>query len=209
LSNAIFVIGAGGHAKVVISVLRATGKDVAVIFDDDERAKGQRILDVPVAGSVADLDPSEFAGGVIAIGKNSSRAKIAARLTAKWLVAIHPTAYVDPTVRIGPGTVVFAGAIIQPETIIGEHVIINTGATIDHDCVIGDFAHIAPGVQLAGDVHVGTGTLLGIGTVAIPGIRVGARATVGAGSVLVRNIADETVAFGNPARAARPQEGAR
>ena len=196
----IAVIGAGGHAKVVISTLRAAGFQPMAIFDDNVARHGCRLLDVPIMGDISIVDPSQFDGAVIAVGDNRARQKLAAKLQLPWITVIHPRSWLDSSVRVGDGTVVFAGAIIQPDTVIGQHVIINTGATVDHDCVIGDFAHLAPGVQLAGDVRVGTGSFLGIGSVAIPGIRIGDGAVIGAGSVLIRAVEDGSIAYGNPAR---------
>lgn len=197
----IAVIGAGGHAKVAISVVRAMGLHPVMIFDDDVSKKGNRLLGVSVAGPISDLDPSDFDGGVIAIGSNANRKTIASHLAMPWIVAVHPNALVHETAKIGAGTVIFAGAVIQPDSVIGEHVIVNTGVTIDHDCEIGDFAHLAPGVHLAGDVHVGANSFLGIGAVVVPGIRIGHRTTVGAGAAVVGNIPDDTIAYGVPAKA--------
>jgi sugar O-acyltransferase (sialic acid O-acetyltransferase NeuD family) len=197
----IAVIGAGGPAKVVISTLRFAGFQVEAIFDDDPGKRGLRLLDVPVLGPTSELNPDKFNSCIIAVGQNRTREKIASQQKLEWITAIHPQAWIDPSVKIGAGTVVFAGAVIQPDTVIGDHVIVNTGATIDHDCVIGDFVHLAPGVHLAGDVQVGRGTFVGIGSVAIPGIRIGKNCVIGAGSAVIRNVADSSVTYGVPAKA--------
>ncbi|HKP93280.1 MAG TPA: acetyltransferase [Chthoniobacterales bacterium] len=199
----VAIIGAGGHAKVVISTLRAAGFQVTLVVDDDPAKHGAALLGIPVIGPTSALAQGDFDGCVIAVGQNRTRRSIASKLRESWITAIHPEAIIDDSVTVAVGTVIFAGAVIQPDTVVGEHAIVNTGATIDHDCVIGDFAHIAPGVQLAGDVQVGAGTLLGIGTVAIPGIRIGKDATVGAGSVLVRDVPDGAIVYGNPGKSRR------
>jgi len=202
-SAQIAVIGAGGHAKVVISTLQAAGRHPAAAFDDDEGKWGSEILGVPVAGAITAVRDGEYDLGVIAIGNNSKRKEISATVTLEWITVTHPSAYVHPSASLGCGTVVFAGAVIQPETVIGDHAIVNTGATIDHDCGIGDFAHIAPGASLAGKVVVGEGTLIGIGSSVIPGIRIGSWITLGAGAVAVRDLPDKAVAIGVPARPTR------
>ena len=113
---------------------------------------------------------------------------------------VHPAAWVDLSVELGPGAVVFAGAVIQPRTVVGAHAIVNTAASIDHDCRIGRFAHLAPGVHLAGTVTVGDGAFLGIGTVAIPGVTIGEWTQVGAGAAVVRDLPARVRAVGVPAR---------
>lgn len=199
--NSILVLGAGGHAKVVISTLRAAGFTVERLLDDDPARQGAALLDVPVSGLLADVATYPGCRAVIAVGDNQTRRRIAGRFEAvDWATVIHSTAIVDPTVIIGPGTVVFAGAIIQPDTVIGKHAIINTGATIDHDCRIGDYAHIAPGCHVCGNVTVGESALLGVGSVVIPGKSIGARTVVGAGSVVLNDLPIETVVAGTPAR---------
>ena len=199
--NRVVLIGAGGHAKVVISTVRAAGGEIVSLVDDDATRTGDQVLGITVCGTASMLDDALFDQAIIAIGSNERREHVASTTSLRWATVIHPRAFVHESVQLGPGTVVFAGAVIQADAVIGAHVIVNTGATIDHDCRIGDFAHVAPGVHLAGNVRVGKGCLIGIGSCAIPGIHVGDRATVGAGSVIVRDIPAGTVAFGSPARA--------
>jgi sugar O-acyltransferase (sialic acid O-acetyltransferase NeuD family) len=200
----VAVIGAGGHAKVVIGTLRTNGCSVAAIFDDDSSLWGTELLGIPIRGAIEIANHSEFELGIIAIGDNAARMRIAHRLNLRWLTLVHSAAWVDPDAKLGTGTVVFAGAIIQAGSVVGEHVIVNTSASVDHDCVVKDFVHIAPGVHLGGNVLVDEGAFLGIGSSAIPGRKVGAWTTVGAGAVVVRDLSDGVVAYGVPGKPARP-----
>lgn len=192
------VLGAGGHAKVVIGTIRAAGGVVSGVYDEDpSRAP---VLGTPVVGT-PDAIPVDSCRVVVAIGDNEVRRRVVAQLPGvQWGTVIHPNATVHESVTVGDGTVIFAGAVIQPEAAIGRHVIINTAATVDHDCTIGDFAHLGPGAHLAGGVAIGEGAFLGTGVATHHGVRVGAWATVGVGGVVVRNIPDGVVAVGVPAR---------
>ena len=202
----VVVIGAGGHAKVVISTLIAAGYNVVAAFDDDLSKKGKRIRGVEIVGSIDSVQTQPCSRGVITIGNNRTRAAMVTRLPfMQWISVVHPQALVDNSVEIGKGTVIFAGAVIQPDAVIGEHVIINTGATVDHDCHLGDFVHVAPGCHLGGGVHLGQGSFLGIGSAVIPYRRVGAWATVGAGGVVVNDIPQNIVAVGVPAKPKKAQ----
>lgn len=197
----VSVIGAGGHAKVVISVLRAIGHDVSAIYDDSPDKHSRHLSGVPILGPIAALEDSPETQAVIALGDCAARERVVRRFQQlKWITAVHPAAYVDPTVQLGPGTVVFAGAVIQPDAVLGAHVIVNTGATVDHDCWVEDFAHLAPGVHLAGGVHIGHGAFLGIGAVVIPRRTVGCGTVVGAGGVVVDDLPEGVTAVGVPAR---------
>jgi sugar O-acyltransferase (sialic acid O-acetyltransferase NeuD family) len=195
------VLGASGHAKVVIATLLASGWEVMAAYDDDPTRLGSVVMGVPVVGPIDLWSATAGEQGVIAIGSNRVRAAVAARLKGRrFATAVHPMAWVAPTARLGKGTVVFAGAIIQPDTVLGRHVIVNTGASIDHDCRVDDFVHIAPGVRLAGGVTVGEGALVGIGASVIPGVRIGAWATAGAGACVIRDVPACATVAGVPAR---------
>jgi len=199
-SELVVVLGAGGHGKVVISALLAAGIRVPCVLDDDRVKWGLEILGVPVRGPVSSGAES-CRVGVLGIGQNEGRKRFAEELDFDWSTVTHPHTWVHPSVRLGEGSVVFAGAIIQPDTVIGRHVIVNTGALIDHDCEIGDYAHVAPGVQLAGGVKLGEGAFVGVGSCVVPGIHIGMWTTIGAGAVVVNDLPSEVVAVGVPARA--------
>lgn len=199
----VCVIGAGGHAKVVIATLLAAGHRIAAAYDDDPARWGATILGAPIRPA-ADLEHAQGAAAIIAVGSNAARKRLAKRFHHLcWITAVHPGAIVHPSVRVGPGTIVFAGAVVQPDTVLGSHVIVNTSASVDHDCALADYVHVAPGVHLAGQVTLDEGVLMGIGAVAIPDMRVGAWSTVGAGAVVVRPIGPGVTAIGAPA-CARP-----
>lgn len=200
-SAGVVVIGAGGHAKVVIASLLDAGLPVRAVVDDDPGKEGTRILGVVVSGGHPPLPGDSEAPTVIAVGDNRARRELARRYPdRRWLTVIHPTAYVHPSASLGPGTVIFAGSIVQPGVRIGSHCIVNTGATIDHDCRIGDFSHVAPGSHLSGGVRLGRGAFLGIGSAAVPGVEIGEWTVVGAGGVVVGDLPDRVTAVGAPAR---------
>jgi len=205
-TTSLYVLGAGGHAKVVISTIRAAHSLVVACFDDDEQKRDSEIGGVEIRGPIPEfydlLESNRSSCAVIAVGANRMRAAIALRLTPTYTceAVIHPACMMDSTVFIGVGSVAFAGSVLQAEAIVGRHVIINTAATIDHECLIGDFVHLAPGSHLAGGVTVGTGAFIGMGAVILPGIRVGDWATVGAGAVVNRDVPDGQTVVGVPAR---------
>lgn len=201
----LLVIGAGGHARVVIDVARAAGFDPVAALDPS--SVGSTCNGVEVIGGDA-MAERLFAEGltqcVIAIGDNRLRWKLGERLRAIGFalpLVAHPSAILSPSARIGDGTVIMPLAVVNAAAAVGRLVIVNSAAVIEHDCAIGDGAHVAPGCRLGGTVTVGAGTLVGIGSVVRPEARIGDQATIGAGSTVIGDLAANVVATGCPARA--------
>lgn len=199
------IMGAGGHAKVIIDILEETGgvNIRGCVLNEPNRTA---ILKYPVLGTDDDL-PALFADGAthafVAVGDNRLRKRLVEKVRGFGyclINAISPRAIISPRASIaGEGIAVMPGAILNVDTKLSTGVIVNTGASLDHDCDIAPFAHIAPGCSLAGCVDVGEGAFLGTGTKVIPQIRIGQWATIGAGSVVVRDIAPYSWAKGVPA----------
>lgn len=199
----VFVFGASGHAKVVIDAIERAGlARVLFVCDDAREKRGASLMGYPIVGRDDLLARrGETRVGVVGIGDNAARAKV-----AHWLVengcglvsVVHPFASVGREVAIAEGTVVMAGCVINSGTKLGRNVILNTGASVDHDCSVDDGVHIAPGARLCGGVSVGRGTLIGAGSIVIPGVRIGAGALIGAGSTVLKDVPDGARAAGNP-----------
>jgi len=194
----MYLFGASGHGKVIKDILHANGVKVQAFVDDNPNVN--ECAGRPVLHDATGLSPM-----IVSIGVNRIRQKVVEKLMAlnkdiSFPTAIHPSAVVSPSAKIGEGTVVMAGAVINAEVVIGKHCIVNTGSTIDHECMIGDYCHIAPGVNISGDTHVGEGTWVGVGSCVIQGIHIGKDCMIGAGSVVVRDIPNNMVAFGNPCK---------
>lgn len=206
-SNKIRIYGAGGHSQVIREVLENNGYEVTETFDDKPSGRHYASKNV-TSGARGNLKefPHEGHPVIVAVGINAERAEIANFLESDFEKAIHESAIIAPTAKIGKGTVVFAGAIIQPNTTIGEHVIINTAASIDHDNIIGDFAHISPKAALCGHVEVGEGSHVGVGAVVIPKVKIGKWCTIGAGTVVLKDVPDYSTVVGNPGKIIKTKE---
>jgi sugar O-acyltransferase (sialic acid O-acetyltransferase NeuD family) len=198
------IVGAGGHAKVVVAAALAAGFAEITLVDRSEALHGTTLLGVEVTGPAEPVLADPEALAVLAIGDNAARARLAAGAACRFATIVHPSATVHASSVLGPGTVVFAGAVIQPEARLGAHCIVNTGASIDHDCVLGDAVHVAPGTRLGGAVALGAGVFVGIGAVVTPGRSIGAGTVVGAGAAVVRDLPEGITAAGVPARSIQP-----
>lgn len=199
------VLGAGGHALVLLAALRRLNVAVAGVVARDIPT---RDLGVPLLGDddwLLARDPASavLVNAIGSVGSTALRRRVADRFRAagfRFLTVIDPEARVEADCAAGEGAQVLKGALVQPGTVIGADAIINTGAIIDHECRIGDGVHVAPGCVLSGEVIVEAGAHLGTGTVVRQGIRIGAGAVTGVGSVVVSDIAAGVVACGVPAK---------
>lgn len=206
--STVIILGAGGHAKVLIDALLASSVVIVGIVDQDLTLKGETILGVPIIGDdeiVCGFHPTQvkLINGLGSIGLPAKRQQIFERfkgLGYSFATVVHPSAVVATGVDLGEGAQIMAGAVIQPGSRIGCNVIINTRASVDHDCMIGDHTHIAPGVTLSGGVKIGAGCHLGTSATVIQGVCIGEESLIGAGSLVLKDVARSVTVFGAPAR---------
>ena len=211
------VVGAGAQGRVTLEAWRAERPHARfVLLDDDAKLHGTTLLDVKVEGGLDQLgalsgqdSSAESCEVIVALGNNETRLALTARLESsvkglRWGTAIHPSAVVMPSARIGGGTVVLAGAIVNTDACIGAHVVVNTGVIVEHDCIIEDGASLSPGTKMGGRVKVGRGAFVSTGVTLAPRVSVGAGAVIGAGAVVTSDIAERVLAYGVPARVVKP-----
>lgn len=208
--HSIVVIGGGGHAKVLISVLKKSGLVIAGYTDWEDRGA---ILGVPYLGNDSMLtsirENLPDCGAVIGIGKiDASRRRLAlqneiAALGFKFPVIVSPRAVLNEAVLLGAGTVLFDGVAVNSGAEIGAACILNTNSTVEHDCRLGDNVHIAPGVTLSGGVTIGDHTMIGAGATVIQSVSICEGCRIGAGSTVINGITVPGTYVGSPAKIIR------
>lgn len=210
----LILLGAGGHAKVLLSLLQANGFEVIGVTAPELTESGAhewRGIPVLHVGDDITAYPLLQVGLVNGVGEQHARRRLFERFKAKgyyFPVLIHPNAWVDPSATLDEGVQVMAGAVVQVDACLGKNVIVNTKASVDHDCVIEDHVHIAPGASVCGHVHVKTGAFIASGVTIVIGIQVGESAVAGAGASIVRDIDPGTVVLPAPVRKQKNREHA-
>lgn len=191
----VVVIGGGGHAKVVISILKKL-KSFDIIGYTDNINKGE-LLKIPYLGTdeiLAEMIKQGVNNAVIGVGQIKSaaiRIAIVEKLAGLGFIfpsIISPDSTINEDVFIDEGTVIMDGAVINTGTQVGKFAIINTKTSIDHDCKIGNFTHLAPGVTLSGGVYIGNKVLIGIGTSIKEGIQIVENCLIGGGSLVIKDL---------------------
>jgi sugar O-acyltransferase (sialic acid O-acetyltransferase NeuD family) len=206
----IVVIGGGGHAKVLISVLKKSGYEVTGYTDRQDRGSILGILhlgdDVILPEMIRNHGHCKAIIGIGKIDISDMRVRLQQELSAigfDFPVIISPRAVVNEEVVLGNGTVVFDGVVVNSGTELGQGCIINTNSTVEHDCRIGYNAHIAPGVTLSGGVTIGNNCMIGTGANVIQYVSICDCCLIGAGSTVVKDITIAGTYVGNPAKRIR------
>lgn len=202
-------LGAGGHAKVMVDLIRESGEhEIVGLLDPDASLHGTEVLGVEVIGADDKLQSLAAEGvnlafvGVGSIDDTAPRRRLfqlARSEGFKIPPLVHPSANVAQTASLDSGAVVLSGGHVNPDAQLGENALVNTGAVVEHDCTVSDHAHVSPGAVLAGGVHMGEGAHVGLGASVIEGIHIGANATVGAGATVVEDVPRGCLAIGVPA----------
>lgn len=204
----LFILGAGGFAREVLSLLDDAGRsdEVAGFVEENSKRAGQL-----VSGTLV-YDASHLES--LQAGHTRLIAGIGSPLRSRWIMsleasgfsfdrAIHPDVRLHKTVEIGHGCVVCAGVQMTCDIQVDSHTILNLAATVGHDCILGRFVTVSPGAMISGNVTIGDRTWIGSGVVIREGIRIGKGVLVGAGAVVTKDISDNVLSVGVPAKPVR------
>lgn len=206
----LYIIGAGGFGREVAWVVERINEkdptwDLKGFIDDNASLWGKILDDYPVIGGCDYLRALDHDIWVLcAVGSSKTRKKITDGLAEyqhiRFATVIDPSVQMSKRVQIDEGTIICAGNIITVDIIIGKHVIINLDCTIGHDSILGDYVTLYPSVNVSGCSTIGSETELGTGMQTIQGITIGSQTIIGAGSVVIREIPNQCVAVGCPAK---------
>jgi sugar O-acyltransferase (sialic acid O-acetyltransferase NeuD family) len=189
-NQTLLIVGAGGHGKAVAEAAFLSGQWQRIVFLDDRWPELQQCAGWPVVAKVSGLVglASTVQGAITAIGNNAMREQCLGAICnsgVPLVSAIHPSAFVSSSARIGAGTAVMAMAMIGVDAVIGLAAIVNANTTVDHDATLDDYAHLGVGVHLAGGVHIKARAWLQAGCSAGYDVVVNEDAILGPGTVLV------------------------
>ena len=206
MTKSVYVLGAGGHGRVVLDTLLTSGVKVIGLLDPNITV-GDYVFGVPILGSPTFLDDITVSDVLLVngLGVNSntnSRKRIFEVMKMKGFAFSsiqHTSAVIGRDCTLGDGSQIMAGGVLQNRVRIGLNTVVNTHASIDHDCVISAHAFISPSVVLCGNVRVSESAFIGAGAVVLPGIQIATNTVVGAGAVVTKDVPERWVVSGNPA----------
>lgn len=204
MAKPLYVLGSGGHAAVLVDILKGNDEKVEAIFSPSLDKAKKVLADVKILQDEDILFNEQYANILLINGIGSLPGNILRQTVYKkfrergyeFKQVLSKHAIISPFAVLGEGVQVMPGAIIQAGAEVGENTIINTGAIIEHDCVIGKHNHIAPGVTLSGQVSTGDCVHIGTGAAVIQNISIGSNSVISAGAIITKNIANKKIAFG-------------
>lgn len=206
MSKPVIILGGGGHAGVLLGILKRLNVRVLGIADPNQTVGsecfGCKIIGDDGAVLTYSAEQVELVNGIGSIpGDTGLREYLFQKFSDhgfKFKIVIDPTSIVLSEIPLAEGCQVMAGAIIQAGVQISENSIVNSGAIVEHDCCIGRHAHIAPGATLSGGVILADRVHVGTGAVLIQNVEVGIGCIIGAGAVVTHNVPANSIVY--PAR---------
>lgn len=204
----MLIAGAGGHAKEILGIFSELKEDKNIFFFDDYAANTEtKVFEtftiLKTENEVKDLfkNDNRF---VLGIGNPKFREQISQKLESYGGVL---TSIISPKANIGlyantleTGLNIMTQATITQNVIIGEGSLIHINSIIHHDCIIGKYCEISPNATILGKAQIGNYCSIGAGAIILPGVIIGNNVTVGAGAVVTKNILDNTLVKGIPAK---------
>lgn len=208
MKKKLILIGGGGHCKACIDVIEQFGDFEIYGILDQESLNGQFLLGYPIFGSDAEIPKYVKLGYsfLVTVGQIKSvriRKKLFKYLNdckADIVTIVSPLAHVSKHAQLGAGTIVMHNVIVNADARIGENCILNTGCTIEHDVLIGNHGHISTHAIINGNCEIGDEVFIGSNATVSNQVRIVKNVTIGAGTIVVKDIIENGVYIGNPAK---------
>lgn len=201
--NSIAIIGYSGHSFVVLDAAKQMNLYVEYYCERNQISYNPFEINYLGDEGSDSFDWNTIDQFILGIGDNKIRQKVAHLILSKkkiLLNVIHPSSIISNYATFGTGNFIAANVTVNAFAKIADNCILNTGCIIEHECVIESGVHIAPGAVLVGNVSVGENSFIGANSIVKQGVIIGNGVTVGAGSVVIKDIPDNEIWAGNPAK---------
>lgn len=118
----------------------------------------------------------------------------------QWQNYIHPSAVVSKYASLGFGCIIAPFTVVAGNASIGNFVFMNVYASVGHDAIVGNFSSLMPYSCVEGHASLGEECLISTGAKILPKSHIGNRSRVSAGAVVMKNMPQDTLIYGIPAR---------
>jgi sugar O-acyltransferase (sialic acid O-acetyltransferase NeuD family) len=206
----MLIVGAGGMATQIFTDLVYMNLQHVAFWSEQETKYGYIEQKFPVYRTdeqVRNHFAEHSKSFILCVGSGPGRRALEEKFTA---LGGNLTTYISPIAsvseydtHIGQGTIVMSHVIIEPAVHIGKACIFNKTSNVGHGCIIGDYTELAPGVILTGEVEIGENCLVGTRVVVLPKVRIGANSVIAAGAVVRKDVPENSLVAGEPAKIIR------
>lgn len=201
---ALYILGALGYAKEIAAYFRGLDPSRPIFFVIPGGGSENCISIEEYRTRILDNDPGE---SILGSGRCAIRARMLSEILPPFATFIHPTAVVYG--HVGVGCVIAPNAVIGPNAIILDHVLINYNATIGHDVVIEPLTVVGPTAAVGGYCRLHEQVYIGAGALVREHLSIGRGAIVGMGAVVTKDVAENKIVVGAPAREMEARPGKR
>lgn len=211
----IILIGAGPHAEVVIDIIEDEGKYQIVGIIDSQKEVGSLFKNYRILGRQDNIieicSRFNIFNGLVCIGDNWNRMKVVNYIYSlikkfNFITTIHPKAIISKNAQIGIGSVIMPSVTINTNAVVGDFCIINTNSSFEHYCKMGDYSSISAGVTTGGFVYIGMFSAITLGVTIFDRISIGENTVVGSASLVTKNLPNDVLAYGVPAKIIRKRD---
>ena len=205
----MIIVGAKGFAKEVLEVLHQLNQLENVVFYDDVNADipntlYDRFPVLKTKATVTEYFQTTDNRFTIGIGNPQLRKKlydVFTDLGGVFTSTISPFASIGAFGNdVGEGCNIMTGTVLTNDIAIHKGVLINLNCTVGHDCIVGAFSELSPGVHISGNCTIGDYAIFGTNATVLPKLTIGRNVIIGAGSVVTKDIPDNSLAIGIPAK---------
>ncbi|MCF8296005.1 MAG: hypothetical protein K9J13_00550 [Saprospiraceae bacterium] len=215
MKEKIIIWGSKNHARYTIDTIEKEDKyKIECLYDptlnDDIEVYGYHVFGIQKSFSEI-VRSKDIFGGIIAIGDNWVRKLMYDEIVKsipdfKFVSIIHPNAQIGRNTIIGDGALIMAGVIVNTDAQVGKCCFLATKASLEHNCIMRDFSSISAGVITGGHTEIGELSALTLGVITFDHVKIGNQSVIGAASLVTRDIPDNVVAYGIPAKIVRKRK---
>ena len=213
MGTILAIYGVGGLGREVLELSRIINSrknrwDEFIFIDDGDVpavVSGLHVYKYDEAKKKYPMN-MEIAMGV---GEPATRKKLFDKVNSDGIntpTLIHPDVYIPESTKIGTGTIIQYGCFISCNVTIEDYVYIQPHVNIGHDDVLKEGCMISGMGNIGGAVTIGKYSYIGLSSCVIQGTSIGDYSIVSIGAAVYKDIPDEMIAMGNPARPMKRNE---
>ena len=215
MAKKVLILGGLGNASVIawamIDAQKKGYEDYEFTGYINDRDGVSEIEGYPVLGGLKDIphlldEGYYFINTLYKVGEQKERIELFNSLNIpdeRLAIFVHPISYIAPNVKLSPGCVILPNVSISSGTKFGKCCRVMVGATIGHNSKLGAHSFFAANCCTGAYLEIGEGVTLSLSSSIREFIKIGNYSTIGMGAVVLKNVGENEIWIGNPAKKLR------